>query len=191
MSKEHKAAISAAMKGRRKSGEQKRKIAEGVRRTRSVSATGPKRRYFWSHVPKFPKIPRPDSYKSVVVVAVVLLPLLIIGLTNFGLFTQPDWSVKWEAMKEITVDSNVEWVNAQLVFGQFRPDICQAGIEVRGPDDGNVSFETYDEVYRDGVCAESGVRFRNDIYSLPGPMKITFVEPTPEDNSEVSRAGSW
>jgi len=180
LSPEHRAAIAKAMRGRKLSLSQKKKIAEGVKKARATKKPGKS----YQIIRKSAVFEKKPLLYTAGLIAVALI--IAFGLTNLGLFVQEDWTKQWEAMKDITVDNNIEYVTTHIVFGLYKPKNCSEGIYITdGVND--IPFEILNPIYdENGLCSEVDVKFKNLIYAPVG-LEIEFVEPTPADGAVLNK----
>jgi hypothetical protein len=135
-----------------------------------------------------PRLRRPHISRAAGTAAVFVAVALLVGfgLTNLGLFAQPDWTKYWEASKDVIAEGSAEYVTTTVAFGQYRPERCEDGVMVHDDNGDNVSFEVINSVQRDGKCAEAEVRWKNSIFSPEAPqLQLEYADPTPADGSTI------
>lgn len=183
LSAKHKAAIAKAMRGRKLPLKHRKKIAESVKITRNRHAEKE------TAVGVIGGIAKRIGWKTPVYAVGILAITLILafGLTNLGLFAKEDWTKHWEGMKDLTVDNNLEYVTTHVIFGLYKPENCEDGIQVTANDQ-NVSFEILNPILdNESRCSETDIRFKNIIYG-PTAFEIEFVAPTPEDGAVIEES---
>ena len=171
----HKAAISASMKGRKLSDAHRKRISAAMKKARSSKSNKAPADSRMFHRLKL----------TTFVLLVLLIFAFIFGFTNLGLFVAAPSN--FELYSNLSVGSDAEIVSEHVVFGDYKPEYCSAGVLVYREGGVPLGFVTTNEVYIDSTCSEVDVHFNNVIYEEEG-FSVQYVNPTPRIGS-VSNVG--
>src|SRR3989304_8587029 len=105
-----------------------------------------------------------------IITIAIIFSVLFLKISITGLFAgllgigSSDGGV-WENKIEITVNSSVQVISTNLIFGQYKSANCSDGIYIEALTK-SIPFETQNELHVEGLCSETDVIFNNIIYTL-------------------------